>query len=185
MTTLAISARATTVDCEWLGERKRRRTACVRNSLIHCSEEAVKNIPEMISGDWHPTPDPTGRQVQFADFSGTFMEGTVVGVEYQEDREPTLYIEVADRDGSRREYGVNAKSIVWLDVDRPAWTESEHPLGRWVVYHDGEGLERFGVVVAVSSCHSNDAVLDVMPLRGPGALRTFEVPWRKAKWLPQ
>jgi len=145
----------------------------------------MNTIPEMISGDWQPTPDPTGRHAEFIDWSGIKMRGMVVAVEYEEDHEATLYIEVAERDGGQREWGICASRVTWLDVGQPAWAESAHPLGRWVIYHDGEGLERCGVVVAVSSRHSNDAVLDVMPLNGPGALRTIEVPWRKAKWLPQ
>jgi hypothetical protein len=145
----------------------------------------MNTIPEMIAGDWHPTPDPTGRHAEFTDWSGAVMKGTVVAVEYEEDREATLYIEVTDRDGSSRVWDVRASRVTWLDANQPVWAESEHPIGRWVIFRDGEAFERFGVVVAVSSCHSNDAILDVMPLKGPGAFRTSGVPWRKVKWLPQ
>jgi hypothetical protein len=43
----------------------------------------MKKIPEMISGDWHPTPDPTGRNAEFTGRCGDVLKGTVVAVEYE------------------------------------------------------------------------------------------------------
>ncbi len=145
----------------------------------------MNTIPKMISGDWHPTADPTGRHVQFNDFSGTVMKGTVTAVEYEEDHEATLYIEAVAPDGSRRGCGVNAGRVTWLDADLPAWAESEHPTGRWVIFHDQNGVERCGTVVDVDSCHSTNAFLTVMQLKGPGGLRFIDVPWRSVGWLPE
>lgn len=138
--------------------------------------------PKMISGDWQPTPDPTGRRVRFSRF-GVVMEGTVVAVEFEEDRPPTLYVEVASPDEHRGEYGMSPKSITWLDDNQPPWSASKTPSGRWVIYHDEEGIERSGCVVSVDSRHRQDAVLTVLSL-GPEYSGIHEVDWRSVNWLP-
>jgi hypothetical protein len=145
----------------------------------------MKRIPEMISGDWRPTPDPTGRKVRLTTLLGEEMQGTVVAVEYEEDREPTLYIDVASPDEHRGERGASASRITWLDPDQPPWSESDTPSGRWVLFQDENGVERAGCVVTVDSRHSSDAVLLVLQINGPEGLDTVEVPWQEVKWLPE
>lgn len=144
----------------------------------------MKRIPEMIPGDWHPTPDPTGRKVEFTSSLGTIFKGTVVGVNYREDREARLYVEVTEPNGSRRKCRVKSSRVTWLDIDRPPWVESENPFGRWVMFRDDEGVERFGAVIIAEPSHGVDAVLSILNPT-PNTWGFWRVDWRRVKWLPQ
>lgn len=144
----------------------------------------MKKIPEMIAEGWHPTPDPTGRQVQFTDFTGAVMTGTVVAVEYEDDGEPTLYVEVICPEGLRREYGMTPAKVTWVDAGQLPWVASESPRGRWVLFKDEDGTERSGRVFGVDSCHSNEAVLGIQQFNGPLLFDLVDVPWQEVKWLP-
>lgn len=138
----------------------------------------------MISGDWHPTPDPTGRQVRFTNLHGVEMQGTVVDVEYEEDHDPILYVDVTSPEQHRGQRGVCPSRITWLDVDQPSWTASESPTGRWVLFEDDDQVERSGCIVTVDSCHRQDAVLSVLVV-DPGFFGVRTVDWRRARWLPE
>jgi hypothetical protein len=143
----------------------------------------MKKIPDMIRGDWQPTPDPAGRYVECTLSCGTQVRGTVVAVEYAEDCEPMLYIDVTSPDEHRGEMGVRASRVTWLDVDQPPWAVSRSPSGRWVLFRDDDGVEHYGRILRINSCHRQDATLSVVVLQ-PDFFDVIEVSWRRVKWLP-
>ena len=81
-------------------------------------------------------------------------------------------------------WDIRASRVTWLDVDQPAWAESEYPFGRWVMFSDDDGSERCGCVICVDSIHRDDAILSVLSLP-PSDFGFRKIEWRKAKWLPQ
>ena len=123
--------------------------------------------------------------MRFTTFFGEEMEGTVVAVEYEDDREPTLYVDVTSPAEHQGERGVCVRKVEWLDADQPPWVVSRTPSGRWVIFQDINGLECSGCIVTVDSCHSKGAVLTILRLNGPEGLDTIEVPWEQVKWLPR
>lgn len=143
----------------------------------------MKKFPDMISGDWHPTPDPSGRRVRFTTFLGEEMEGTVVAVEYEDDQEPTLYVDVTSPAEHRGERGVCAREVEWLDADQPPWVVSRTPSGRWVLFHEENNVERSGCIMSVDSRHRHDATLAVL-VAEPDFFGVVHVDWRRVKWLP-
>jgi hypothetical protein len=149
--------------------------------LLWNEEVSMKSLA-MRSGEWWPTRDPAGRSVRFSR-DGVVMEGTVVAVEFQEEREPTLYVDVVSPEEHRGEHGVCAKDITWLEDSSGPWAVSKTPSGRWVLFSDEQGVERSGCVIRVNSCHHADAVLDVVVV-APDYFEIHKVGWRCVKWLP-
>ncbi len=145
----------------------------------------LKKIPQMIAGDWRPTPDPRGRQVQFTDCFGNVISGTVTGVEFRQYQEPTLHVDIASAGEKPNTVGVSANKLTWLEGDKPPWAASEHPHGRWVIFKGEDGVERCGRVAIVDPRHSENPVLTILEIRGRTPLEIVDVPWQQVKWLPQ
>ena len=142
--------------------------------------------PDMLAGDWHPTPDPAGRIVRFRR-KGTELQGTVIEAEISPEWSTCLYVEVTAPPEHRGEYPLQVSDAKWVDEQGNAvepWVESDIPTGRWVMFTDDNGDERSGVVTNAEMPGFGRAILSVMET----TLHTFgfhSVDWTRVKWLPQ
>jgi hypothetical protein len=141
---------------------------------------------EMIAGDWKPTSDPAGRLVRFFR-RGVVMQGTVLEAEISEDSRTLLFVDVTAPPEHCGEHPVCLGDLEWMDAEGNAcdpWYVSDTPLGRWVIFHDDDGVERSGCVITADSPDYDRTTLSVMVI-APDHFKTHQVDYQAARWLPE